>query len=137
MIRHVWSVVCSQVFVDSMTNNLAMTAMEIIALEEIAGPPPDGIRVDMEVVTLWVSDAPQEELECYVDIVAPDGRIFSSDARLRVSTGAGARARSRLRLAVIPYAGVGQYLVRVRRVREGDHPIEAVVPVKAHLSPRT
>ncbi|HKZ54578.1 MAG TPA: hypothetical protein VJ123_03790 [Anaerolineales bacterium] len=117
MIRHIWSVICSQSVIDSETNNISL--LNILEQITVAGPLPTRdspalIPIRFELVSLWErtpTDSP-ERGKFKVTIASPSQASISSfEADIDLSSHL--RYRTRAKLNAFPAPEPGRYEFRV------------------------
>lgn len=110
MIRHVWSVLCSKVSVDSRTNNISL--FEVLeSVQFMTSKPltfPASVPFEATLVTLWARQDPSQSVqgEMRVRLLAPNGDelgLVGSEIDLRSSH----RSRVIASISGLPIAGDG------------------------------
>jgi hypothetical protein len=134
MIRHVWSVLCNQVFQDAETNALALIVLEGIGMNSLPEASADGpalvLGVAFELVTNWASDEESPPSPYAVKVIGPSGRTLADNPiELPAFVAPALRGRSRVRFPGLVYDGVGTYLFRVTRQLNGTEIVDADVPL--------
>lgn len=139
MIRHVWSVLCNQVFQDAESNDLALAVLEGIAMNAIPAASTDGrlmvLGVGFELVTSWVSDVEAPDFSYGVRVVGPSGRTLADNPiEIPPFVAPALRNRSRVRFPGLVYDGLGNYWFKVVRQLDGSEVIEAEVPLTVSIA---
>jgi hypothetical protein len=140
MIRHVWSVLCSQVFQDAETNDLAMTVLEGFAMSAEPTASADERRivlgVGFELLTAWVSDTEASTVTYDVRVIGPSGKLLAANPiEIPPFVAPALRNRSRVRFPGLVYDGLGIYWFKVVRELDGAEVVEAEVPVSVSIAP--
>jgi len=137
MIRHIWSVLCSQSVIDKDTNNISL--FSVLEQLNVAGPPPSKespglIPISLEVVSFWEripNDQPSRGRSSLL-IVAPSGETIQrqvSDVDLTVYQ----RSRVRGKLNGLPVAATGRYEFRVQLRQDDSEEWEDVAALPLHI----
>ena len=135
MIKHVWTVVCSNTVIDINTNNISFyNVIEQLNIAE--SPKPKGVLpIHLELVTLWIRDDTNAPVkgESRVSFVNPSGeKHFAATPPVDLSEKE--RVRNLLRFDGIPVETSGRYYFLVE-VRSNDKWIEAAsVPLTVNFS---
>lgn len=139
MIRHVWSVLCSQSVTDQQTNNISLFNVIEQIEATLAKSIPQGVLppapLPLELVSLWerVEADDQTVGTAVVDVLDASGnRIGGREMGIDVT--AHRRCRTRLILTGIPITGSGRYTVQVaqRSDDEGQN-LVAEIPLDVTL----
>ena len=130
MLRHIWSVLCSQVFVESETNEIALAVVEARELAP-STEVPGTVRGPFDLVTLWYSALGTAPFSYKVKVTGPSGRVLAdTDVAAAEFHPPVLRARTRLRFAVLPYDGPGVYWFCAMRLVDGQEVLDAEVPLE-------
>jgi hypothetical protein len=130
MIRHVWSVLCSQLFVEAETDNAALTVLETLSLGALSDPPPKVVGPTFELVSLWYCDVATEPFAYKVKATGPSGReIAEAEVPTAGFQPPRHRVRSRLKFPGVAYDGPGVYWFRVMRLVDGQEILDAEIPL--------
>ena len=131
MLRHVWSVLCNQVFVDSETNDVALTVVEASELGPSADSAPTAVRGPFELITLWYSAVGTAAFSYKVKVTGPSGRVLAdADVAAAEFYPPVLRARTRLQFPVMAYDGPGVYWFCTMRLVDGQEVLDAEVPLE-------
>lgn len=131
MLRHVWSVLCDQVFVDAETNDVALTVVEARALGPSTEPIPTAVRGPFDLVTLWYSAVGSPPFSYKVKVTGPSGRVLAdTDVAAAEFHPPLLRARTRLRFPALPNDGPGVYWFCAMRLVDGQEVLDAEVPLE-------
>jgi hypothetical protein len=140
MIRHVWSVLCSQTVTDAQTNNVSLFNV-IEQLAVTIKDKPEGsvafLPMPLEVMTLWERGEHEQEAmgKATVDVLDATGeRLGGSDMVVDVSKAH--RCRSRLLMNGIRITTSGRYVLRVAlREDDDDHSrVVAEIPLEVTVT---
>jgi len=129
MIRHVWSVLCRQVYVDPETDEVALTLLDLLpAVTDEPAPMMVGTQFDL--VTLWYCDIESAAFSYIVKATGPSGRALAeTEVPAAQFVPPVHRMRTRLRFAGVAYDGPGVYWFRVMRLVDGQEILDAEVPL--------
>lgn len=125
MIRHIWSVLCSQSVIDVQSNNTSLfNVIEQLAVVMKKSKAPEEkvpvLPISLDLVTLWERgdlDQGGDKGQATVDIIDPTGkRLGGQDINVDVSVAR--RCRTKLTFMGLPITTSGRYIVRVS-IREG------------------
>jgi len=131
MLRHVWSVLCNQVFVDPETNSVALAVVESRELGPSAEPTPSAARGPFDLVTLWYSDVGTVAFSYKVKVTGPSGRVLAdTDVAGPEFHPPVLRTRTRLRFPALPHDGPGVYWFCTMRLVDGQEVLDAEVPLE-------
>lgn len=103
MIRHVWTVLCSQSIIDRETNNLSL--IEVLEQITVVATPVAGregvIPLHMEVVTSWVRTVPERPARgrSRLSFVRPSGVLAESIQEHEIDLSDNGRLRHRIKIA--------------------------------------
>jgi len=140
MIRHIWSVLCSQTVTDAQTNNVSLfNVIEQLAVT-IKDKPARSVPflpMPLEVMTLWERGEHDQGAmgKATVDVLDATGeRLGGSEMVVDVSKAH--RCRSRLVLNGIPITTSGRYVLRVAlREDDDDHSrVVAEIPLQVTVT---
>ncbi len=138
MIRHIWSVLCSQSVIDIETNNISLfNVVEQLAVTVPRKNASEGVpiaQLPLEIVSLWerTGDGPTG-VTTVVDVLDASGeRIGGAERRLDISSAR--RCRSRLAFNSLPITGSGRYVVRVSlQAEDGEQAVVAELPLEVAI----
>jgi len=138
VIRHVWSVLCSDVFVDGDSNRASLSVLEGLTIAGKPEPAPEGKRVliptRIVLVTLWFSESGGHPFSYRITTTAPDGSKIDDHAVAVKNFGPEApRSRSRVTFPGLVYSGEGHYGFTVARELDGQWVTEAELPLHVQL----
>lgn len=142
MIRHVWSVLCSQSVRDADTQNVSL----INVIEQLKGvlkadAPTEGailLPLPMELISLWergdwelLEQAPTATVKAAIRIYDPTGEQLAR-AELTADVSGQHRCRTVLRLNGIPLTVSGRYRLEVAVLDDGetDGRVVAELPIE-------
>ena len=138
MIRHVWSVLCSQVFEDAQSNRAALSVLEAIAPASAEGVPSDVTTVGgpFELVTLWYSDVGSPAFSYRVKASGPSGTVLASiDVSAPEFGPHTLRVRTRVAFPGVANDGQGVYWFSVMRLVDGQEILDAEIPLAVAMTP--
>ena len=133
MPKHIWSVVCNRVIIDSLTNQISLlTVVEQLTAKSSHSTSLEHsviLPYNLEVATLWELGAEDTESQSKMELIAPDN--ISIVASGTASMVPGERFRSIYNVPGIPFQGFGRYIFRVsgRSSEKADWQIGAEVSV--------
>ena len=129
MIRHVWSVLCKQLYLDPETDEAVVTLLDVFpAVEHEPTPTMVGTRFDL--VTLWYCDVESSAFSYIVKATGPSGRALAdTEVPAAKFVPPVHRMRTRLRFPGVAYDGPGVYWFRVMRLVDGQEILDAEVPL--------
>ncbi len=130
MIRHVWSVLCRQAFVDPNTDEAALTVLEAFSLpgESDAGKLVGGA---FSLVSQWYCDVGSAGFPYLVKVTGPSGAALAeSDALVLAFQAPRHGTRSRVTFPGVAFDGLGVYWFRVMRVVDGLEILDAEIPLQ-------
>ena len=148
MIRHLWTVFCSQSLTDSESNNVSL----VNVLERLqVGIPEQAVTrgkwvvpMRCEVVTLWERGVllnPSQGV-ARIEIIDSTGQMLGS-GEVGIDLSAHVRCRSRLAFSGFPVTDSGRYVIRTSLVENGvepphvvnEYPVEVSVQVGNQTEP--
>lgn len=131
MIRHVWSVLCKQVFVDPETDEAMLSLLESLPLGVLTDLAPSAIATEFDLVSLWYCDVPTGPFTYKVKATGPSGQqLVEVEVPASGFEPPKHRSRSRVRFPGVAYDGVGVYWFRVMRLVDGQEILDAEVPLQ-------
>ena len=122
MIDHIWTVVCSQVIIDSEAHNLSL--INVIEQLNIKGLPVPGrsIPIHLELASFWVRE--DAMLPCNgnarFSFIAPSGKVMAQIEPQIVDLTKVERLRSRMILEALPLEENGRHLFIVELKTDDD-----------------
>ena len=143
MIKHIWTVLCTKSSINVDDNNISLDVLESVTT--VLYPPKDfkagdkmpvvHIPFDYEVVSLFSrKDAnTNEKFSARVELYNPEGELLAElkqDIEMTVDM---KRFRARFRVKGLPVKEAGEYLFKVHSIKEGEHKLEAEVPLEVNL----
>lgn len=141
MIKHVWSVLCSQSVTDQQTNNVSLfNVIEQIEVT-LAKDVPEGLlpiaQMPLELVSLWERVAGDGATggAAVVDVMDATGKRIGG-REMSFDLNDHRRCRTRLTLNGVPISGSGRYVIRVvhRSAGEADQ-VVAEIPLDVTVHP--
>jgi hypothetical protein len=145
MIKHIWSVLCSQSARDADSQNISLfNVIEQLQVTLVAGAPEDAVHllpIPLELITLWErggweanEHAPGTVVQATVSVLDPTGRSLAQ-AQMTADLSANRRCRSKLVFGGMPVTVSGRYVVQVslQEEGEGEPGIVAEVPVEVNI----
>lgn len=146
MIKHIWSVLCSQSVRDADSQNISLfNVIEQLQVTLMAGAPEDAVHrlpIPLELITLWErgewevdEHAPGTVGQSTVSVLDPTGRSLAQ-AQMTADLSANRRCRSKLVFGGMPITVSGRYVVQVslQEEGEGEPSIVAEVPVEVNVA---
>lgn len=136
MIKHVWTVICSNAVVDMDTNNVSLhNVIEQLNIPE--SPKPKGfLPIHLELVTLWFKDDTDAAVkaESRVSFVSSSGetRVVATPP---IDLSEKSRARNRLIFDALPLDATGVYHFTIEMRSNGDWIEVASIPLTVIFSP--
>jgi hypothetical protein len=139
MIRHIWSVLCSQVFEDAQTNRAALSVLEVITPASAEGAPAGVLTTlggPFELVTLWYSDVGSAAFSYRVKASGPSGTVLgSTDVSAPAFGPHTPRVRTRVAFPGVANDGQGIYWFSVMRLVDGQEILDAEIPLAVAVPP--
>jgi hypothetical protein len=139
MIRHVWSVLCNQVFEDAQTDRAALSVLEAISVPSAQGTSAGAATLvggSFELVTLWYSDVGSAAFSYRVKASGPSGTVLAStDVSAPGFAPHALRLRTRVAFPGVTNDGPGVYWFSVMRLVDGQEILDAEVPLAIAPSP--
>jgi hypothetical protein len=141
MIRHIWSVLCSQSVIDAQSNNVSLfNVIEQLTVVMKKTIIPEGkiplLPISLELVTLWERGELEQggsQGHVAVDVLDPTGkRLGGQDINVDVSVAR--RCRSKLAFGGIPVTTSGRYIMRVSIREDADDQPRVVAEVPLEVS---
>lgn len=136
MIEHVWSVLCSDAFIDKETNRASLSTMEAATVGgKLEAPDGKRVLVPMRIilVSMWFDREGGSPFEYRVVTVAPDGTSDDHDIVVGNFLPNVRRIRTTLNFPGVLYCGEGYYYYRVK-LRVGDEWVaKAEVPLEVRI----
>ena len=131
--RHVWTVVCEKVVVDSRTNNASLDVLEQVLLgpEAFGSDAPVLVPMPMTIASLWHRnelDDP-ERGTARMTIIDPSGTRIA-EAEIAVDLTQHVRSRSFAQTGGMPITGVGVYEFVIEQQANDDWTEVARVPLQ-------
>jgi hypothetical protein len=130
VIRHVWSVLCRQAFVDPNTDEAALTILEGVS---VPGAPEARALVGgtFSLVSQWYCDVGSSGFSYLVKVTGPSGTALAeTDAPVAAFLAPKLGARSRVTFPGIAFDGLGVYWFRVMRLVDGPEILDAEIPLQ-------
>ena len=138
MIKHIWTVICSQVVLDKYTNNLSFhNVIERITINE---KPVEKLVIPIElmVASFWVrpNQGNPEQCRIRVNFISPSQKKLAEN-NMELNLDEHLRVRSILRLQGLPAPEEGDYNFQVEIYTEAGKGWEtvAVVPLEIIYRP--
>ncbi|MCR4311785.1 MAG: hypothetical protein NUV56_00730 [Candidatus Uhrbacteria bacterium] len=116
MIRHTWSILCDSSVIDAETNTLSIRniveKITITSSEKL--PEKAAIPMALEVTSFWEkNDKDALDFQSKVDIFNSSKECLrSNEFQLKFEEGNN-RLRSRIKMSTLPFAGEGEYRIKV------------------------
>ena len=132
MIKHIWTVICSQVVIDQDTNNISLfNILEEVGIPQEVVKENNIIPIVLEIVSLWVrSDlAEPSKGSARISLIAPDGELLKT-VESEVDLTDHERLRARGCFQGLPFKGEGVYDFKVSLKNNHDWAEVATIPVK-------
>ncbi len=129
MIRHVWSVLCRQAFIEPTTNEAALTVLEAFSLP---APPPQPTLVGgtFHLMSLWHCDLGSTGFSYLVKATGPSGTALAEvEVPVAEFLAPSVGARTRASFPGVHYDGLGIYWFRVMRLVDGQEVLDAEIPL--------
>jgi hypothetical protein len=146
MIKHIWSVLCSQSVRDADSQNVSLfNVIEQLQVTLMAGAPEDVVHrlpIPLELITLWERGewevderAPGNVGQATVSVLDPTGKSLAQ-AQTTADLSANRRCRSKLVFGGMPITISGRYVVQVSLHEDGEPEprIVAEVPVEVNVA---
>lgn len=131
MIRHIWSVLCKQVFVDPETDEAMLGLLESLPIAVLTDLAPSVVAAEFDLVSLWFCDVPTSPFIYKVKATGPSGRqLVDVEVSAPGFEPPQHRSRSRVRFPGVAYDGAGVYWFRVMRLVDGQEILDAEVPLQ-------
>ena len=129
MIRHVWSVLCRQAFLEPTTNETALTVLEAFSLPN-ANQERALVGGAFHLASLWHCDPGSADFAYLVKVTGPSGEALA-DVEVVVTefVAPSLGARSRADFPGVQYDGLGVYWFRVMRLVDGQEILDAEIPL--------
>jgi len=124
MIKHIWTVLCSESLIDKESNNVSLIKVleQVNVSYVVGGELPNAIPLDFTVVTLWSreeSDTP-ERGRARIVIVDPTGQESESRPEYEIDLHTYRRFRGTVRGKDIPGGTSGILIFRMQVQMEGE-----------------
>lgn len=139
--KHIWSLLCEKVIVDSETNNLTLfNTLEQVALTIPAADFKEGVKkgavaaFPSEVVSLWSRDASdtqsKEEINLLIEVYDPENaKIGEHQRKIDIAEGI-KRIRTRTYMGGVKITKNGTYLFKVKQIlSDGNVETAAEIPL--------
>jgi hypothetical protein len=122
MLRHAWTILCSQSIHDADTGNLTIvsitTSGNLSLIEEairlVAEDQPIPIPLELEAVTLWALENPSEDtFTASMHVLSPKGHA-SQPFEYPIEFDSAGEHFKRIKIPFIPFDGFGRYYFVIR-----------------------
>jgi hypothetical protein len=137
MIKHVWSLLCSNAITDSDSNNISIhNILEQLTIH--SHPKPKGnLSIRFEIVSLWIREDADNPCTgtSRVTFLSPSGKNLGT-IELKIDLSIAERSRNRIKVDGIQLEEQGRYIYLVElKNSDGEWESVAEIPLTVKFSP--
>jgi hypothetical protein len=136
MIKHIWSIVCSNSIIDSDFNNISL--INVIEQLQIEATPLKGgvLPIHLELVSLWVRENLEVAVEgnSRISFLSPSGKILTSK-EIPIGLNEKERIRNRLIYEGLPIEEPGTHIFKIEIQSDGEWVEVSSIPLFVFFSP--
>jgi hypothetical protein len=136
MIKHIWSIICSNVITDDDSKNISL--INVLEQLKILAPPAKGgiLPIQLELVSFWVRENPEVAVigNSRISFLSPSGKVLASK-EIPIGLNEKERIRNRLVYKGLPLEEPGTHIFRIEVQSDGEWIEVSSIPLFVTFSP--